>query len=344
MSVKVVYETHSISLDNERGIATGWLDGALSERGREAAERLGAIIAPFAWQEGWDYDLSLPLTPARQPLREEILRLDDDGSLWTATSGSGPPLVLCHGGPGLHDYLAPVAAMLDDLLTVHRWDQRGAGRSSRIGPYALDRFVADLEAIRAHLGHARWIVGGHSWGATPALHYALAHPERTSALIYMSGTGLAWSKWKRAHHDEEESRLDPEDRERFVQLKDKMRRGLLTESEEHEFQILNDLPNFADRSRARALVEADVEQMLRYSINYQANRELSAEMEALDERRLKARCGGLHVPMYVVHGEGDPRPAAATDSLVDAFRHRARLWQDRRGLRRQHMSRQRPRR
>jgi broad specificity phosphatase PhoE len=41
MTVEIVFETHSISVDNERGIATGWLDGELSERGREAARLLG---------------------------------------------------------------------------------------------------------------------------------------------------------------------------------------------------------------------------------------------------------------------------------------------------------------
>jgi broad specificity phosphatase PhoE len=41
MTVEIVYETHSISVDNERGVATGWLDGELSERGRELAVELG---------------------------------------------------------------------------------------------------------------------------------------------------------------------------------------------------------------------------------------------------------------------------------------------------------------
>lgn len=41
MTVQIVYETHSISVDNERGIATGWLPGELSERGRELARALG---------------------------------------------------------------------------------------------------------------------------------------------------------------------------------------------------------------------------------------------------------------------------------------------------------------
>ena len=41
MGVRLVYETHSITTDNEAGIATGWLPGALSAAGREAARELG---------------------------------------------------------------------------------------------------------------------------------------------------------------------------------------------------------------------------------------------------------------------------------------------------------------
>ncbi|MGH2921642.1 MAG: histidine phosphatase family protein [Gaiellaceae bacterium] len=41
MAVQVVYETHSTTVDNEIGRATGWLDGRLSERGRIQAAELG---------------------------------------------------------------------------------------------------------------------------------------------------------------------------------------------------------------------------------------------------------------------------------------------------------------
>lgn len=41
MSVAVVFETHSTSVDNELGIATGWNEGALSKTGREQARQLG---------------------------------------------------------------------------------------------------------------------------------------------------------------------------------------------------------------------------------------------------------------------------------------------------------------
>ncbi len=41
MAVQLVYETHSISVDNELGIATGWLPGELSDKGRLLARTLG---------------------------------------------------------------------------------------------------------------------------------------------------------------------------------------------------------------------------------------------------------------------------------------------------------------
>ena len=39
--IDLVYETHAVTLDNERGTATGWLPGELSEQGRQAARELG---------------------------------------------------------------------------------------------------------------------------------------------------------------------------------------------------------------------------------------------------------------------------------------------------------------
>jgi broad specificity phosphatase PhoE len=41
--IRLVYETHSISVDNERGVATGWLPGELSPQGRELAAELGEL-------------------------------------------------------------------------------------------------------------------------------------------------------------------------------------------------------------------------------------------------------------------------------------------------------------
>lgn len=41
MGIQIVFETHSVSEDNERGIATGWHHGRLSGQGRLLARELG---------------------------------------------------------------------------------------------------------------------------------------------------------------------------------------------------------------------------------------------------------------------------------------------------------------
>jgi proline iminopeptidase len=66
------------------------------------------------------------------------------------------------------------------------FDQRGAGRST---PHAdlVDNttwhLVADIEALRAHLGIDRWQVFGGSWGSTLALAYAQTHPQQVTDLV-----------------------------------------------------------------------------------------------------------------------------------------------------------------
>src|SRR3954469_22619997 len=91
---------------------------------------------------------------------------DDGHRLWAQRQGAGPPLVFAHGGPGLWDMFGDLLA---DRFTTVRWDQRGCGRSQPGGPYTIDRFVADLDAVREQLAGPRAVVFGHSWGATLAL-------------------------------------------------------------------------------------------------------------------------------------------------------------------------------
>src|SRR5882757_3958610 len=105
-----------------------------------------------------------------------------EARIWTATQGAGRPIILCPGGPGNRDYLAPVAEMIDDIATVHRFDPRGCGRSSGTGPYTVRGWVEDLERLRTHWGHDSWIVLGHSFGSHLALQYASTHPDQTAGV------------------------------------------------------------------------------------------------------------------------------------------------------------------
>lgn len=122
--------------------------------------------------------------------------------LWLDERGAGPPLLLCNGGPGCCDYLAPLSALIEARARVVRWEQRGCGRSSLPGPFDLATCLADMEALRRALGLERWVVGGHSWGANLALAYALAHPDRTIGLIMLAGTGVQNDReWHEAYRE-----------------------------------------------------------------------------------------------------------------------------------------------
>lgn len=120
---------------------------------------------------------------------EGLVRLADGAALWTTVSGIGPPVVCCHGGPGLWNYLEPLASLIDDAFTVVRFDQRGCGRSSGEGRFTIAQAVDDLDQLRAAMAVDRWGVIGHSWGAELALRYAARHPARATGVVYVGGIG-----------------------------------------------------------------------------------------------------------------------------------------------------------
>src|SRR5580693_869951 len=58
-----------------------------------------------------------------------LIATDDGVRLWIESGGMGVEMMLLHGGPGLWDYLAPLAVSLEDACSIARYDQRGGGRS-----------------------------------------------------------------------------------------------------------------------------------------------------------------------------------------------------------------------
>jgi proline iminopeptidase len=248
-------------------------------------------------------------------MTELIVTTEDDASLWVSLEGDGGlPIVLSHGGPGLWDYLDDLAQGLVDIATVIRWEQRGCGRSSEGSePHSIGRYIDDLEAIRRVTGFERWVVGGHSWGASLALRYALAHSDVTNALVYLDGSGIG-QRWHEAYVTNRERRLGA-DYERWNELSEIQERSA---EQETEFRRLQFSVDFADPERAAALGMTFDRP---FEINWVANRAIAREVTALREADLAERCTSLEVPALIVHGAEDIRPPWAVESLADALPH-----------------------
>ncbi|GHD72207.1 alpha/beta fold hydrolase [Streptomyces goshikiensis] len=108
--------------------------------------------------------------------------------------GEGEPLVCLPGGP------MRASAYLGDLggLTAGRTlillDARGTGGSAvpaDTSTYRVDRQVADVEALRLHLGLERMDLLVHSASGNLGLLYAAAHPERVRRLVLLTPTSWA---------------------------------------------------------------------------------------------------------------------------------------------------------
>ena len=143
--IELIYETHSTTVDNEAGIATGWLPGELSEVGREQALELGErrrdVDAVFSSDLGRALEtVAIAFFDADVPIFHDWrLRDCDYGAL------SGAPLdelelekhfdVPFPGGESYADVLARVESFVRDLR--RSWD----GKRVLVVPHAAPRWA-----------------------------------------------------------------------------------------------------------------------------------------------------------------------------------------------------------
>jgi len=119
----------------------------------------------------------------------ELVRIDDT-SLFVVERGTGYPVIVLHGGPGLDhhefaDYLDPLTDELRLLLV----DQRANGRSERPpeSTWTLERMAQDVIMLARALGLNHYAVLGHSFGAFVALQNAVDYPGMAAQTIVSSG-------------------------------------------------------------------------------------------------------------------------------------------------------------
>jgi proline iminopeptidase len=145
------------------------------------------LVALGAWLLG----LAAWAAPAGIPAEQGSTFEANGVTIWLEVRGDGPgtPLLVANGGPGFdHGYLhcSPAWDRLAQGRKVVFYDQRGTGRSSALkdgAPCGLAEQIADLDAVREHLGVPKIDLLGHSWGGYLAMAYAARHPDRIGHLL-----------------------------------------------------------------------------------------------------------------------------------------------------------------
>ncbi len=118
------------------------------------------------------------------------------GNIYYQTFGSGTPVLIINGGPGLDSagFEAVAKTIAAQGYQTILFDQRGTGHSRLASINAetiqLALMVQDIEQLRQQLHIEKWVVLGHSFGGMLGAAYAAKYPQFISKLIFSSSGGL----------------------------------------------------------------------------------------------------------------------------------------------------------
>lgn len=127
--------------------------------------------------------------------QESHFMVADGNTLHFRIFGTGEPLLIINGGPGMssNGFENLAKDLAKDRQTI-LYDQRGTGLSKMAkidaASMTMDLLVEDLESLRKHLKLEKWTILGHSFGGMLAYAYAAKHPDRVKAMIQSSSGGM----------------------------------------------------------------------------------------------------------------------------------------------------------
>jgi proline iminopeptidase len=260
--------------------------------------------------------VSLPCAIVAQEGRQGLLSLED-ARIFYEVRGSGDPILVVHGGPGLdHRYLRPGLDVLATRNTLIYYDQRGTGRSTtEVGPetITLEAFVEDIEALREALGYERIHVLTHSFGSRIGLTYAHRYPDRVRSLVLLNP-------------DEPGNRFSAETARRRAEARaegDSVELTKLTTSEAFEARdpaTLGRVFRVAFRATMRdpdRVAELDLDLMDTTARQGQDVAELlGRELGTVDGW---TRLSQIEAPALVIHGRYDVTPEAMSRAIAEAL-------------------------
>lgn len=166
-----MYETHSTSVDNERGVATGWLDGQLSELGRDRARELGKRRRDDGIAVVFTSDLARAVETAEIAFGDSGIPIHRDWRLRECNYGelNGQPRGRFEGEPLRH---------IDEPYP--------GGESYR---QVVERVQSFLDDLPADLDGSRILVIGHA-----ATRWSLEHLLEGTSLEALVDAPFGWQE------------------------------------------------------------------------------------------------------------------------------------------------------
>jgi broad specificity phosphatase PhoE len=171
VTIEIVFETHAISTDNEAGIATGWLEGQLSEEGRRLARRLGERRRGEWIDAVYTSDLGRAVETAELAFGDSGIPIRRDARLRECNYGS----------------LNGCRVIEVERQRIKRIDEPFPGGESY--RQTVERMRSFLGDVAVEHGSGRIVVIGHS-----ATRWALDHLLKGVPLAVLVGAPFEWQE------------------------------------------------------------------------------------------------------------------------------------------------------
>jgi proline iminopeptidase len=175
------------------------------------------------------------------------------GVISGSRTGSGPPVVLLHGGPGLSDYMGSLDGELVSAYTVYRYQQRGLAPSTTSGPFSVETHADDALAVVRAVAPQGADVIGHSWGGYLAMHLAAMRSDLIVGLVVVDPLGVVGDGGEADMARLMQERIPPEAMARANELDERAMSGLGSAEEAIESLALVWPAYFADPASAHAM-------------------------------------------------------------------------------------------
>ena len=261
------------------------------------------------------------------PQADTVMYAIGNTELFVRIQGTGPTLVVVHGGPGLsHHYLRPSLDYLSRSYRLVYYDQRLSGLSAPAcdtSDITLQRWVEDLEELREKLGVDSMILLSHSWGALVAMKYAAVHSEHLAGLVFLNPVAAepGYVQQASARLQERLTSVDQLTREKLIRSQE-------FQNGEKQAILAAYRFSFAQSVFRRSVLDSLNLFIPDRSITRQQHLSYLYKDQEMQIYNYYIQLGQVHSPTLVIHGSYDATPVEASEKLAASLKGELAVIQD----------------